>query len=223
MAQNFILNINVGRALISDVVLATGVDGSPARSRSGTHNDHMSLGMPAVMKILRAISSGECTAEDARVELSRWVTQIGQQLDEEYDKVLWLMEQPLPSGIRSRPADRREVYAISSEDEPKIIKIGVAKDVAARLNNLQTASSSKLVVRWTTGGPHGPRRWTADGTRSDFNRGIPLEEGLHRVFSDRRMTGEWFDFRDTEDPVAVIRNACSDVLTELDEWEAISE
>ncbi|MFD3558024.1 GIY-YIG nuclease family protein [Streptomyces goshikiensis] len=222
MAQTFILNINMGGTRISDISLTTGmIMGSDARSNA--HGHHMSLDVPAVMEILRAVSSGACTADEARATLSRCVTQIGQQLNDEYDEMLWLMEQPSPRGTNSRPVDRRAVYAISSEHEPKIIKIGVARDVAARLNNLQTASSSKLVVRWTTGGTHGPRRWTEDGTVSDYNRGIPLEEGLHRVFSERRMSGEWFDFRDAEDPIALIRTACADVLADLEEWEALSE
>ncbi|MET9466577.1 GIY-YIG nuclease family protein [Streptomyces sp. NPDC006544] len=222
MAQTFKLNVNMGSTHIRDISLTTGmIMGSDARSDA--HGHHMSLDVPAVMEILRAVSSGACTADEARATLSRCVTQIRKQLNAEHDEMLWLMEEPRPRGTGRRPVDRRAVYAISSEHEPKIIKIGVAGDVAARLNNLQTASSSKLVVRWTTGGPHGPRRWTENGTLSDCNRGVPLEEGLHKVFSGRRMSGEWFDFRDTEDPVAVIREACADVLADLEEWEAFPE
>lgn len=220
MAEVFVVNLKMTGTAIRDISLTTGLRlGSEARLDARGH--HMAIDVPAVMDILECISSGAITADDVRKSLGRCVTLIDERLDRQYEELVRLMETPTPRREKVRKVDRRPVYAISSEREPKIIKIGVARDVAARLKELQTASSSRLVVRWTTSDR--VHRWTENGIVIGSDRGVPLEEGLHEVFSERRMSGEWFDFRDIEDPVAMIRSACADVLSDLDEWEALSE
>ncbi|MFF3991525.1 GIY-YIG nuclease family protein [Streptomyces sp. NPDC001797] len=86
------------------------------------------------------------------------------------------------------------VYAVSSQVDPKAVKIGVSKDVPVRRKTLQSGSGSLLVVRWTSCG------------------GGWLEERLHERFAARALGGEWFDFRDVEDPIQMIERAARKLL-----------
>ncbi|MEU6934953.1 GIY-YIG nuclease family protein [Streptomyces sp. 2RAF24] len=91
-------------------------------------------------------------------------------------------------------SDSRLVYAVSSEAEPRMIKIGVSKDVRVRRRTLQSGSGFPLVVRWTSPG------------------GGYLEDRLHERFAGRAVGREWFDFRDAENPVQEIAKAAGVVL-----------
>ncbi|MFI1652142.1 GIY-YIG nuclease family protein [Streptomyces avidinii] len=215
MAQTFVLNINVAGTRIEDISLTTGmIMGSDARNAAPGH--HMSVDVPAVMEILRSISSGAFTADEVHARLSRCVATIAKQLNDKHEEMVWLMEDAPSPRRKVHPKDRRPVYAVSSEQEPKIIKIGVTRNVAARLRSLQTASGSKLVVRWTS--------HDRDGHRGEHQPGgEPLERGLHEVFGVRRMSGEWFDFRDVADPVPMIEQAAYDLLDSWVYWEDIEE
>ncbi|MFW3477472.1 GIY-YIG nuclease family protein, partial [Streptomyces microflavus] len=65
--------------------------------------------------------------------------------------------------------DKRWVYAVSSEADPKAIKIGVAGDIDRRVRSLQIGSASRIVLRWSEQG------------------GYPLERHLHTAFGDLRI------------------------------------
>ncbi|MFJ4633594.1 GIY-YIG nuclease family protein [Streptomyces sp. NPDC088847] len=73
------------------------------------------------------------------------------------------------------------LYAISSADQPAPVKIGKTGNVTQRLSQLQTASPFPLRVWWS--------KETADPD---------LEAKLHRHFADKRMSGEWFQFDETD-------------------------
>lgn len=75
----------------------------------------------------------------------------------------------------ARPVDRRSVYFISPVGGG-LIKIGVAGDVAGRLESLQTGSPVLLEVRAVI----------TDG-------GEALELSLHKRFAASRRHGEWFE------------------------------
>ncbi|MGW2680908.1 GIY-YIG nuclease family protein [Streptomyces sp. NPDC001436] len=210
MPQTFVVDLEAAGTLVREVSLTTGMRmWSEARSNARGH--HMTVDVPAVMEILRSISDGAFTAEEVRQSLGRCVNRIDEQLNREHEEMVWRMEAPTPSREPVRRKDRRQVYAVSSEQEPKIIKIGVARDLTARLRSLQTASASPLRVRWTTQG--------RGGALESQDYGKDLEEGIHRVFKDRRLTGEWFDFRDVESPIVMINNAAYEVLSKLEEWD----
>ncbi|MFD8724994.1 GIY-YIG nuclease family protein [Streptomyces sp. NPDC059629] len=90
--------------------------------------------------------------------------------------------------------DDRSVYALSSQADPETVKIGVSQDVGARRKSLQSGSGPPLVVRWTSSG------------------GGWLEDRLHGRFAARALGREWFDFRDTADPVQMIAQAVQELL-----------
>ncbi|MFD5848181.1 GIY-YIG nuclease family protein [Streptomyces chartreusis] len=69
------------------------------------------------------------------------------------------------------------LYAIGSSNQPAPVKIGRTGNVEKRLRQLQTASPSRLHV-W----------WSRETTDPD------LEAKLHRHFTDKRVSGEWFQF-----------------------------
>jgi hypothetical protein len=74
------------------------------------------------------------------------------------------------------------IYLIKNTEESHY-KIGVGKNPTNRLKQLQTGSSSELVIVHT------------------FETDIPyvIEKTLHRQFSHKRKHGEWFDFSINEE------------------------
>ncbi|MFJ5026125.1 GIY-YIG nuclease family protein [Streptomyces goshikiensis] len=172
----------------------------------------MTIEVPAIMEILQSVASGAFTAEQAIESLSRHVAAINEELEREQDEMERLMNMPTPRPEKVRKKDRRPVYAISSEQEPKIIKIGVTRTLSTRLKALQTASVSPLAVRWTTQEHEGPFQHQEYGEQ--------LEQGLHDVFQGRRMSGEWFDFRDVADPIELIKKAARDVMADLEDSDS---
>ncbi|WP_318201060.1 GIY-YIG nuclease family protein [Streptomyces sp. SCL15-4] len=81
----------------------------------------------------------------------------------------------------------RWVYLIGST-LTRPVKIGVTKNVAARLDDLRVGSPVPLHLIWKTRG------------------GRALESGLHEYFAPYRIHGEWFDFGD-ENPAALVATA----------------
>ncbi|MEV6575655.1 GIY-YIG nuclease family protein [Streptomyces sp. NPDC051577] len=208
MAQAWILDLDVAGTVVPAISWTTGnLYGSKDRSHAPEH--HMTIEVPAIMDILQSIASGAFTAEQAIESLGRRAAAINEVLEREQDELERLMDMPTPRREKVRKKDRRPVYAISSEQEPKIIKIGVTRTLSARLKALQTASVSPLAVRWTTQEHGSPFQHQEYGEQ--------LERGLHDVFQERRMSGEWFDFRDVADPIELIRNAAHDVMDHLEE------
>lgn len=82
---------------------------------------------------------------------------------------------PRASQPKAAKADARLVYAIGRA-AAEHVKIGVSRDVTARLRNLQTSHHEGLHVLWQGAG------------------GSALEDYLHERFAPRRIRGEWFDF-----------------------------
>lgn len=84
-----------------------------------------------------------------------------------------------------KQAERRPMstylYAISNFDQPAPVKIGKTCNLDNRLRQLQTASPFPLRV-W----------WSQETTDPE------LEGKLHRHFSDRRVSGEWFQFGEAD-------------------------
>lgn len=83
--------------------------------------------------------------------------------------------------------ESRWVYLIGSA-LTRPIKIGVAKNTKARLDELRVGSPVPLHLIWKTQG------------------GRALEASLHEYFAPYRLHGEWFDFGD-EDPAALVATA----------------
>ncbi|MFF9301478.1 GIY-YIG nuclease family protein [Streptomyces sp. NPDC014764] len=154
------------------------------------------IDMLAVMEMLKLIDRGAVSAADVRGVLEEAVG----ELREEFERGEELSDQDTGGLVqRDAPArqedrDDRLVYAVSSQVDPKAVKIGVSKDVPARRKTLQSGSGSPLVVRWTSCG------------------GGWLEERLHEHFVARALGGEWFDFRDVADPIQMIERAARKLL-----------
>lgn len=83
----------------------------------------------------------------------------------------------------------RWVYLIGSH-VARPVKIGVAKNPEARVNELLTGSPVPLHLIWKTRG------------------GRALERGLHEYFVPYRLHGEWFDFGG-ENPTALVASAAA--------------
>ncbi|EMF56409.1 MULTISPECIES: GIY-YIG nuclease family protein [Streptomyces] len=154
------------------------------------------IDMLAVMEMLELIDRGAVSAGEVRGVLEETVGELREEFErgeELYDQDLGgLVQRDAPPGQEDR--DDRLVYAVSSQVDPKAVKIGVSKDVPVRRKTLQSGSGSPLVVRWTSCG------------------GGWLEERLHERFAVRALGGEWFDFRDVEDPVQMIERAARKLL-----------
>lgn len=71
------------------------------------------------------------------------------------------------------------IYALR-DDQSGHIKIGHSTDVLRRISQLQTGNSRRLRLVTIIAGQQSHER------------------ALHRVFSDRRIVGEWFDDQDKE-------------------------
>lgn len=163
---------------------------SEARSDSPAYGTHVEI--PAVVELLDLIAAGAVTVEEVRNDLLQIGTEINEDQEREAERWQQEVEEPEGRSVRSdsaQQADLRWVYVVSSEDNPKVVKIGVASDVERRIKNLQVAAPTRIVLRWSARG------------------GLPLESHLHEKFRRRRMSGEWFDFRKVSNPVRVIVEA----------------
>ncbi len=71
------------------------------------------------------------------------------------------------------------VYLISSEiNGKKLYKIGITRrKISVRIKEMKTGNASEMCI--------------VGSYQSDWGRKI--ENTLHRVFSDKRVSGEWFD------------------------------
>lgn len=84
------------------------------------------------------------------------------------------------------------VYVIASEQEPKIVKIGISVNPAKRVKQLQTGHATPLKVFHQQAFP-------AKNTRM-------IEQILHRELHHLRLTGEWFTLS-VEDAIAEVEFA----------------
>ncbi|MGA4960266.1 GIY-YIG nuclease family protein [Streptomyces lavendulocolor] len=169
--------------------------------RSHIRQDAPSYGtdieIPAVVELLDLVAAGAVSAEEARDALNDLAAEINERMDREYEERWDRVERArvrVPAQPQEERLDSRLVYAISTEDNPKVIKIGVATDIAKRMRSLQIGSAATLVLRWSAQG------------------GYPLESHLHEAFRKKRMHGEWFDFRRVADPVKKISEAAQGFL-----------
>lgn len=204
MGRTFTVQINVAGHSVNDVKLAWGLIDSGEERRSapsfGTH-----IEVPAVVELLNLVVSGKITASEVRDILDRIATKINDRMDKEFDQQLESMERAERRALHGVPRqsppelDSRSTYAVSSEADPKAMKIGVATDIDRRLKSLQVGSASPIMLRWSSAG------------------GFALERHLHDSFSDCRISGEWFDFRDVDDPAALINEAAQEFLQQFDD------
>jgi hypothetical protein len=188
VGQTFSVNLDVAGHRISEVSLTWGLlPGSEIRSSAATYGTDIEV--PAVIELLDLVAAGTVTAEQARAGLENLAAAINEEQDRRQERLWENMEQarsvPQPRAETAQ-ADSRWVYVVAAEDNPKIVKIGVAGDIERRIKSLQTGAAATIILRWSTRG------------------GFPLERHLHEQFQERRLSGEWFDFRDAADPVEVI-------------------
>lgn len=87
----------------------------------------------------------------------------------------------VPQAARDQDEGHQVVYVIGQPGR-RVVKIGTTSNLHARLRSLQTASPVRLEVLWAGRG------------------GRRLEAWLHNELESLRLEGEWFDFRDEEDP-----------------------
>lgn len=75
----------------------------------------------------------------------------------------------------------RKVYLIRCE-RTEATKIGISVNPARRVAQLQTGTSSRLTLLF------------------EFHSRFPslVEGALHRLFADRRVSGEWYDVKPSE-------------------------
>lgn len=104
----------------------------------------------------------------------------------------------VPEKESTKEIDSRWVYAVSTEADPTSIKIGVAANIQKRLKQLQIGSASPIVLRWQSPG------------------GYLLESHLHEKFTRLRITGEWFNFQRTGDPVKAINKSAQAFLQQFE-------
>lgn len=199
MGRTFSFSLEISGHHIRDISLNWGLRPiSEVREASPTYGTDIEV--PAVLELLDLVVAGAASAQEVRDVLSQVATQVNEEQDRDYARRLeeqelrYVQDQP----VRPPKPDSRWVYAVSSENEPKIIKIGVASNVKNRIKSIQTGSASLISVRWSTRG------------------GRPLEDYLHEKFRRRRLTGEWFDFRRVTDPVKLISDAAGVFLTDYE-------
>lgn len=197
MARTYSVDLSTGGHEILGVALMSGL-GSISRSVSEVRSQSPAYGayieIPAVVELLDLVAAGAVPLQEVRDDLMGMGTEIAQ--DQEREVVPWLQEirEDARSQDQHQQKDTRWVYAVSSEDSPKVVKIGVASNIRRRIVSIQTSSPTKIHLRWSARG------------------GLPLETHLHEKFHRRRMSGEWFDFRRVADPVKVISDAASAFL-----------
>ncbi|MER7115447.1 GIY-YIG nuclease family protein [Saccharomonospora azurea] len=162
--------------------------GSPLNSREESpRRDHELFGwmieMPAVMDLLDLIEAGEATPGDVATMLREAAKMAAGRLEEGASPSVPAIPPPTP-----QPERPTYVYVIAYEGTDRI-KIGISKNVSARLRELQLSSPYKLTVRW-----QGIGSWE-------------IEQRLHTRFREYHSHSEWFDFTGHPDPVSAIRRA----------------
>lgn len=199
MGRTFSFSLDISGHHVRDISLTWGLRPvSDIREQAATYGTDIEV--PAVIELLDLIVSGVASAEEVRDLLGQVATQINEEQDREYEDRQQAQERSYAKG-RPVPAvrpDSRWVYAMSSEDEPNVIKIGVARNVRSRMKGIQTGSAFPIALLWSTRG------------------GKPLEDHLHETFRRRRLTGEWFDFRRVSNPVKLISDAASAFLADYE-------
>lgn len=103
-------------------------------------------------------------------------------------------------GVQSLPVDdkRYHVYAMLCQDAdgPGYIKFGYSTRIGERLSQLRTGCPI-------------PAQYFAVVELSHQHVMKTLERMLHRIFADRRVTGEWFRFDfDSEEDKRVFNDGC---------------
>lgn len=83
------------------------------------------------------------------------------------------------------PIGTSAVVYVVGEADSSVVKIGTTANLSRRIIALQRHSRTMLDIRWS------------------YSGNAELEYYLHRVFRDRALGGEWFDFGDL-DPVAEV-------------------
>ncbi|MFG2227706.1 GIY-YIG nuclease family protein [Streptomyces sp. NPDC048644] len=201
MAQTFTADLRIGGCPVRGVTLNWGLfHGSEVRREAPSYGTDIDV--PAVIEILDLITSGAVTAQEARDVLHKAAAKIIEKRNREFEEREERMEAAMRVGPRvpKQPAfDSRWVYVVSSMDNPKAVKIGVATQIESRMKALQRGSASPLVLRWSARG------------------GFPLERHLHDQFGQRRIDGEWFDFRRVADPAQAIAGAAEEFLRQFGE------
>ena len=193
MAQSFTIRLNVGGHYIENVHLHWGLRAGEARQ--GVPSYGTDIEIPAVIELLDLIASGKITAERARKNLDHAATVIKERMDREFDEMIEAMEKPSPRSAPKRERfDNRWVYAISTDENPDLIKIGFAANIPQRVKTFQAGSPNRLHIRWSSRGGH------------------PLERNLHDRFQERRTHGEWFNFQGVPNPAGKIDAAARKFL-----------
>lgn len=190
VGATFTVDLDVAGHPIHAVSLTWGlIQGSDIRQDAPSYGTDIEI--PAVIELLDLVAAGTVTVAEVRDSLNSLATEINERMDREYEEHWGSSERRprVPEQPKEERLDSRWVYAISAEDSPAAIKIGVATDIAKRMKALQIGSSATLVLRWSAQG------------------GYPLENHLHEAFRKNRMHGEWFDFGQAADPVKKINEA----------------
>jgi hypothetical protein len=196
VGATFTVDLDVSGHPIHAVSLTWGlIQGSHVRQDAPSYGTDIEI--PAVIELLDLVAAGAVTAAEARDCLNSLAVDINERMDREYEERWDRIEKQrtsAPAQPQKERLDPRWVYAISTEDNPKVIKIGVATDIAKRMKSLQIGSAATLVLRWSAQG------------------GYPLENHLHETFRKKRTHGEWFDFGRAADPVKKINEAARGFL-----------
>ncbi|MDQ0376613.1 GIY-YIG nuclease family protein [Amycolatopsis thermophila] len=144
--------------------------------------------LAAVVDALDAVVRGDASPDEVRnliVEGARLAKAELEHQDHE-ETLAEPVEAPEPS--RSRATEPTNLYVIGVPGE-SLVKIGIAKDVRARVKQLRNGSGKPLEVLW-----HATGSWR-------------IEQQLHAEFSRYRTHGEWFEFRGRRDPVGLVKRA----------------
>lgn len=80
-----------------------------------------------------------------------------------------------------------QVVYVIGQPGSRVAKIGTTSNLRARLRAIQTGYPLRLEVLWSCPG------------------GRRLESWLHSAFESRRLEGEWFDFRDADPALSVMK------------------
>lgn len=100
------------------------------------------------------------------------------------------VDTPPPSPKRKATSSKAHTYLIAA-DGTHLVKIGIAKDPARRLKELQTGQPMTLHLLWSVVGDY--------------------ERDLHVHFDAYRVRGEWFDLTPLGDPVEVVTAAVGEI------------
>lgn len=194
MAFDVTTNLTIGGHQIKEVNWTYGTWGAWSEARRDADGAGTQVETAAVLEMLSLIEAGEVTVGEVRALLGRVAAKISEKGNREGERLDELMSLPSPRTAPEERNDGRQVYVVSSEAAPRMLKIGVTGNLQQRLKTLQTGSGSPLIARWTS--PGGGR----------------LERDLHSEFSARAVGGEWFDFSDVDEPVEAIQRAAAKLL-----------